>query len=294
MRHATILFSLLFALGCDAPAAESQGKNYRVKPGESLFAIAERTYGNGLEWPRIWEANPWVDPDRLRAGETIYLPAREKSDAWGDPGNRSAYAPRPADFESPAGEEADNSTRVHMNPGSATPGLGVFRDLANNVSGKTVLGLTLEKAILVLFIVFMLHALVEVVLVWLAANITFVKDVSFKKSMKAIFMTEMLTFTTLVALAVVGILLLYLGTDPGHQASGAQLFPTLEGYLRSPTGLALACFAILGLYIILSLRFLPQVFGVPMSQGITLMTLAILIPHLIGMYLVGQRTGIIQ
>jgi hypothetical protein len=171
----------------------------------------------------------------------------------------------------------------------------VFRDLANNVSGKTVLGLTLEKAIMVLFIIFMLHALVEVVLVWLAANITFVKDVSFKKSMKAIFMTEMLTFTTLVALAVVGILLLYLGTDPAPQAAGgAQLFPTLEGYLRSPTGMALACFAVLALYIILSLRFLPQVFGVPMSQGITLMTLAILIPHLIGMYLVGQRTGIIQ
>jgi hypothetical protein len=30
-----------------------------------------------------------------------------------------------------------------------------------------------------------------------------------------------------------------------------------------------------------------------MSRAITLMALAILIPHLVGFYLVGQRTGII-
>ena len=41
-------------------------------------------------------------------------------------------------------------------------------------------------------------------------------------------------------------------------------------------------------------RFLPQVFNVPMSHAIALMAISILIPHLIGAYLVGQRTGIIH
>ncbi len=51
---------------------------------------------------------------------------------------------------------------------------------------------------------------------------------------------------------------------------------------------------LLGLYVILSLRFLPQAFGVNFSHAVALMALAILIPHLLGFYLVGQRAGIIN
>ena len=294
MRNPTILLSFLLLCSCDASVSADQGKNHRVQAGESLFAIAERAYGNGLEWHRIWEANPWVDPDNLRAGEIIYVP--EYDNSWADPPNNPREARRSEKRVLTDPPNAAPATRISRNPGRGAPGIRVFRDLANTVSSRTVFGLTLEKALLVIFLAFVLHAAVQSVLVWIAANITFVKDVSFKKSLKAVFMAEMLTFATVITVAGVAILMTYLGTtEPsGGSAATAQLFPTLESYLRSPVGLAIASFSLLGLYVILSLRFLPQVLGVQTSHAITLMALAILIPHLVGMYLVGQRTGIIQ
>jgi hypothetical protein len=279
---------MLLAAGASAHADE--GKNHRVRQGESLFGLAERAYGNGLEWPRIWEANPWLDPDNLRAGELVYIPARDAS--WGDPPSKETYALNPGTGKFEEGR-APKSARRSTNPGSGTPGLHVFRNLATQVSARTVFGLPVEKVLFILFLCFLLHAFFEGILVWLAANLTFVKEASFKKSLKATLMTEMLTFATVIVLGGAAILMLYLGTDPGAGGGGAPLFPALEEYLRTPAGLAVTGFAVLGLYIILSLRFFPQVFGVPISRAVTLMALAILIPHLVGFYLVGQRTGMI-
>jgi len=303
MRKSWVLFSIvlpcgLLASGCDASAraggtiALKEGVNHRVRPGESLFSIAQSAYRNGLEWPRIWEANPWLDPDLLRAGATVYIPPRDAS--WGDPPSRQAYAldPGSGSYES---DEADagGARQTSSDPGSGTPGLHVFRNLATNVSTKTFFGFPLEKVLLMALAVFLGHAIFQGVLVWLAANITFVKDASFKKSMKAVFLTESLTFSTLIVLVGVGILMLYLGTEPGGE-SGTQLFPALESYLRSPVGMGVGGVAVLALYIVLSLRFYPQVFGIPMSRAMTLMALAVLVPHLAGAYLVGQRTGLIK
>jgi hypothetical protein len=139
----------------------------------------------------------------------------------------------------------------------------------------------------------LIHTLLQSILVWIAANITFVKEVSFKKSMKAIFLTEMLTFTTLMVLIAVGVLLVYVGQAP-PSSGGAALFPSFESFLRSSTGTVVACLILMILYVTLSLRFLPQVFGVPFSHAVTLMAIAILLPHLLGFYLIGQRTGLIH
>jgi len=290
MRYHTLLLSvLLLGTPCVLTHAD-EGKNHRVRQGESLFGLAEQAYGNGLEWPRIWEANPWLDPDNLRAGELVHIPSRDAS--WGDPPSKEKYSldPGTGSFE---GGAPPKSARKSSNPGSRTPGLHVFRNLATQVSARTIFGLPVHKVLFLLFLCFLLHAFFEGVLVWLAANLTFVKEASFKKSLKATFLTEMLTFATVVVISGAAILMLYLGTEPGASGTSAPLFPALEEYLRTSAGLAVAGFAILGLYIILSLRFFPQVFGVPMSRAITLMALAILIPHLVGFYLVGQRTGII-
>jgi hypothetical protein len=290
MRHHGIILCSAMLLAAGASAHADEGKNHRVRQGESLFGLAERAYGNGLEWPRIWEANPWLDPDNLRAGELVYIPARDAS--WGDPPSKETYALNPGTGKFEEGR-APKSARRSTNPGSGTPGLHVFRNLATQVSARTVFGLPVEKVLFILFLCFLLHAFFEGILVWLAANLTFVKEASFKKSLKATLMTEMLTFATVIVLGGAAILMLYLGTDPGAGGGGAPLFPALEEYLRTPAGLAVTGFAVLGLYIILSLRFFPQVFGVPMSRAVTLMALAILIPHLVGFYLVGQRTGMI-
>jgi hypothetical protein len=58
--------------------------------------------------------------------------------------------------------------------------------------------------------------------------------------------------------------------------------------------MAIAGLSVLALYVILSLRFIPQVFGLAMGRAMALTAFSILIPHLIGFYLVGQRTGIIR
>jgi len=289
MRKSWILIALVLVIGCNARAkspASIAGANYRVQPGESLFSIADRAYGNGLEWPRIWEANPWIDPDRLRPGETLYIPRRDAS--WGDPPSQEAYALR-QEGKGTGGRPTTKSS----NPGGSGIEM-VVQNLATEVSRKTLFGLPLQRVLLILFACFLAHAIFQGVLMWLAANLTFVKDASLKKSMKVVFMTESLTFSTLVVLAGVAIVMMHAGTEPAGGASGAPLFPELERLLRSPTGIGVACAIVMTLYVILSLRFIPQVFGVPMSRAMTLMALSILIPHLAGLYLVGQRTGLIH
>lgn len=308
MRNIWILLSLLLLSGCDLtlgagtpdPKAVRPGTNHKVRAGESLFAIAEEAYGSGLEWTRIWEANPWIPAEGypLRIGETIYIPPRDAS--WGDPPPRKNYAldPGTGSFEGqdedPDARTATEITADPGNEGSSQPGgFAVWRNLASNVSSKTLFGHSIEKALLLGFGGFLGHAIFQGILVWLAANITFVKEASLKKSLRAIFLTESLTFATLVVVCGVAILMVYLGTEPAA-SPGMKLFPTFESYLRSPTGLVIAGFTVLALYVTLSLRFLPQVFAIPMGRAATLMAIAILIPHLTGAYLVGQRMGIIR
>ncbi|MBI4604167.1 MAG: LysM peptidoglycan-binding domain-containing protein [Planctomycetes bacterium] len=291
LRRSAILLSTLFLAGCDIAAAPApqEGTNHRVRPGESLFGIAERAYGNGLEWPRIWEANPWIDePDRLRTGAIVYVPPRDGS--WGDPPSRGTFALDPGTGSFEGNEEVDGAARS-ADPGES--GIDVFRNIANNVSSKTLLGRPLHSVLGVLLGAFLAHAIVQGILVWLAANITFVKDATFKKSMRAVFLTESLTLSTLLALAGIGILVASVGAG-GAAASGSALFPSLESLLRSTSGMAVAAVAVLLLYVVLSLRFFPQVFAIPMGRAITLMALAVLIPHLAGMYWIGQHTGLIR
>jgi hypothetical protein len=294
MRKESLALILLVYLlnGCDAPVAAEQGKNHRVQPGESLFAIAERVYGNGLEWPRLWEANPWVNPDHLRAGEIIYIPAPDNTLAE-TPESAGGGLARTSDISQSRTRGARAGVRTSMDPGGGNPGVRMFHNLRRNVSNKTIFGFTLERAAMVIVMCYLFHALLQSVLVWLAAHITFVKEVSFKKSMKAVFLTETLTFTTIVVVGIVSVLVIYTTAEPLGDGAG-PLFPTIEGYMHSPMGLALAGLLVMVLYVVLSLRFLPQVFGLPMNHAIALMALAILIPHLLGVYYVGQRMGFIQ
>ena len=53
------------------PLAANQ---YQVKSGDTLYAIARNTYGDGKQWTRIASANPGLSPSSLKAGQTITLP----------------------------------------------------------------------------------------------------------------------------------------------------------------------------------------------------------------------------
>lgn len=68
-----------------APAPEEiedQSREYTVERGDSLWKIAERYYGDGNQWRRIYEANEDQidDPDVIHPGQTFTIPSRPEGD----------------------------------------------------------------------------------------------------------------------------------------------------------------------------------------------------------------------
>lgn len=60
-----------------APEARTAGgQSYTVVRGDTLWAIAERFYGEGNQWPRIHEANRGLiqDPDMIQPGWVLTIP----------------------------------------------------------------------------------------------------------------------------------------------------------------------------------------------------------------------------
>lgn len=56
--------------------ASASTRTYVVQPGDSLFRIAERVYGDPLQWKKVRDANKdRIDPEgRLRAGQVLVVP----------------------------------------------------------------------------------------------------------------------------------------------------------------------------------------------------------------------------
>jgi 5'-nucleotidase len=52
----------------------SMGSTYTVKKGDTLYGIARARYGDGKQWKRIAEANPGVDPNKIKVGQTLVIP----------------------------------------------------------------------------------------------------------------------------------------------------------------------------------------------------------------------------
>src|SRR5256885_13215908 len=53
------------------------GSSYTVQPGDTLSGIAQRAYGNGNEWQKIYDANKQVigsDPNLIQPGQVLYIP----------------------------------------------------------------------------------------------------------------------------------------------------------------------------------------------------------------------------
>jgi nucleoid-associated protein YgaU len=57
-------------------AAQLHGDQVVVQPGESLWRLAQRNYGNGLHYTVIYQANTAQirDPDKIYPGQTLTLP----------------------------------------------------------------------------------------------------------------------------------------------------------------------------------------------------------------------------
>lgn len=79
------------------PTTTPSGRTYTIQHGDTFSSIAISLYGSERHWVDIAQANPLVDPQRLKVGQVIRLPdsvARSTS-ASGQPGAIAA-APTPA------------------------------------------------------------------------------------------------------------------------------------------------------------------------------------------------------
>ena len=59
----------------DQPSAITAGTEYSVAKGDHLWGIAVRTYGDGYQWVKIWQANKQIkNPNRIYIDQKINLP----------------------------------------------------------------------------------------------------------------------------------------------------------------------------------------------------------------------------
>ena len=58
-----------------SPSANTMaGGSYTVKRGDTLYGIARQRYGDGKQWTKIAQANPGLQPNTLKVGQTIVVP----------------------------------------------------------------------------------------------------------------------------------------------------------------------------------------------------------------------------
>lgn len=254
--------------GSEAAAKNSNSINHVVKRGETLSSLAEKYYGSSYEKVRLQEYNPWiVDPDKLNIGDIIHVP-EPKSSGRGSQGN------------------------VSLNPGS-----GNRRTLLGwipSFNEVSFLGFGMYQILIILTVWFFIHFSLQGTFVWLAAHLAFVRDVSFKKSLKVTFQSESLAFLCISLVVLAGLTLLYVHTTSPGNPPGPEILSAAEDYINCPSGIILSGLVLVAIYGFLGIRFIPPAFGIPMSQGIAVVMLSILIPHLVGFYLIGHRMGIIN
>lgn len=73
------------------PPAPAILKLYTIEAGDNLSSIALATYGSATQWVDIAQANPLVDPNRLKVGQEIKLP-----DLTGEGASTTASSDTPA------------------------------------------------------------------------------------------------------------------------------------------------------------------------------------------------------
>lgn len=64
------------ALKAEAAVREAEGKTYVVRPGDTLWAIAQRMYGDPYQYKRLFDANPRVlaAPEHIFPGQVLRVP----------------------------------------------------------------------------------------------------------------------------------------------------------------------------------------------------------------------------
>ena len=240
-----------------------------------------------------------VEPAEEVASAVEETPAEEVAEPA--PVEPAAVEPAPvepaptAPAEEPRIAQATPPPIVHADPGPIRPVSGsVWNTLQNRIESKTLFGVSLEMFGCYVLLFCLFHAIMQGLIVWITSHITFVREASIRKSLKASFLTEMLTFCTLLVVSIVAVMMLYVGTENVSEGASSQLFPLVEEYLSTPVGLLAVGCCLLALHVLLSLRFIPQIFEIRRAQAFLVVALGVLAPHLAGFYVVGKKMGFIQ
>jgi LysM repeat protein len=57
------------------PSTQQGGQKYTVKPGDNLSKISQQFYGDAKKYMTIAKANNLEDPDKIKAGQELIIPA---------------------------------------------------------------------------------------------------------------------------------------------------------------------------------------------------------------------------
>jgi nucleoid-associated protein YgaU len=87
-------------------ARPTESRTHTIQEGETFSSLARRFYGHTKHWKRIAEANPDVDPGRLKVGQKIRLPGLESKPSGpqrqtDDPRDQRTANPDPATDDEP-------------------------------------------------------------------------------------------------------------------------------------------------------------------------------------------------
>src|SRR6202161_255255 len=95
------------------PAARS----YTVQPGDTLYGIAQRYWGNGKYWPALYQANrsKISDPNLIYAGQVVTIPSGRHQAS-------SAPAPSTSASSTSASSTADSASSASSTAHPASPG----------------------------------------------------------------------------------------------------------------------------------------------------------------------------
>ncbi len=315
---AAIAVAISLGAGADLTAQVRHARkipfvNHVVEPGDTLSKLSRRYYGDEYLWPRIYECNRWLDPNRLKVGDTICIPEPTQGTRsgvggflnwfgggrWGTSSNveRSSNAAReaPARREAPEPRETPRPRRERStwtkNPDSDEAGAVSWKSMVQEIASLQVFGRPFGEIVMLVVAWFVLHMLIQGAFTWFAAHMAFVKDVTVKKAWKATVQSETLAILFLFIVGIVGVAIIYVATAPPGEPFLPELVMIAEEYLSSPTGTALAGLALIGLYVFLGIRFIPSAFGATGGQGFAIVLLSVLIPHFVLLYLVGYRLG---
>ena len=101
------------------PAARS----YTVQPGDTLYGISQRYWGNGKYWPALYQANrsKISDPNLIYAGQVVTIPSgRHQASSEPAPSTSASSTSTPSTWAPSTSDSASSASSTWPSSGSAS------------------------------------------------------------------------------------------------------------------------------------------------------------------------------